>query len=658
MNRIIKCFILAIVLGGCVAKPDTPFAPQADIVPRPVDYVELRGFHTIRDDVGICADPGMEDVSDLIAADLSSFLGKNVIVERNICAGTILVRKCDSFSEIGTEGYKLNITEKFIEIIAADPAGIYFGYQTLKQMMPSSVYSGKVVEGEVKIPCARISDYPKYSWRGMHLDVSRHFMSVDEVKQFIDAMAMHKFNLLHWHLTDSQGWRIEIKKYPNLTAQGGFRTDRRDLEWSYHDVKLKGTSGASEPYYGGYYTQEEIKDVVAYAKIRGVSILPEIDMPGHSLAALMLNPDLACEGFDVNNNEFYLDNFCPGKEEVFSFLEDVLGEVIALFPYEYFHIGGDEVKKDLWAKCPDCQKRIADENLADVNELQSYFVNRIEKFVNAKGKKMIGWDEILDGKLSETATVMAWRGASKGKEAVELGHPVVMAPYDEVYFDYLQTTSRFEPKAIGGYNKLRDVYNWDPMPSMLTKEQKELILGAQGQLWTEHMVNYEHVEYMAFPRAIALAERLWSQPYKNNLYFFSDFEKRMASHYSRLTSAGINFRFQGKELPIARLFGNDLSNGKISITLGRHLLINDRIQIAIAPRRKNSSEIRLKNIRLEDASGNVVEKISYNSKVGKFNLLNFYTFSNFSSAEELIFVADLESESDGNVEFDIIARIF
>jgi hexosaminidase len=425
------------------------------------------------------------------------------------------------------ELYDLMITSQSVIIKAEYNQGLFYGIQTFLQLIPSKN------KAEIKIPCIEINDQPKFNWRGMHLDVCRHYFPITFIKKYIDYLAHYKMNTFHWHLTEDQGWRIEIKKYPKLTEVGAWRNGsmvgRYDHQ-KFDDIK-----------YGGFYTQEEIKEVVAYALQRHVTIIPEIEMPGHSLAALAAYPELSCTGgpFEVGKKWGVFDDvYCP-KEETFTFLENVLSEVLALFPSEYIHIGGDECPKTRWKSCAHCQKLIKVKGLKDEHELQSYFIQRIEKFVNSKGRKIIGWDEILEGGLAPNAAVMSWRGTEGGIAAAKQKHYVVMTPGSHCYFDHYQGKPENEPLAIGGFTSLEKVYNFNPMPKELDLEEQKYILGAQANVWTEYILTSEQVEYMIMPRMSALAEVLWGTANPEN-YF--DFKTRLQAQENWLKNNNINYR--------------------------------------------------------------------------------------------------------------------
>lgn len=424
-----------------------------------------------------------------------------------------------------TEGYSLEISSQQILITYSSDDSYFRALTTIAQLFEEHRESGK-------IPAMIIHDQPQFKWRGMHLDVVRHFFTVDEVKKYLNYLAMYKINTFHWHLTDDQGWRIEIKKYPKLTEIGSKR--KESMIGPYVDQKFD-----AEPY-GGFYTQEEIKEVVAYAKSLHINIVPEIEMPGHAMAALASYPELSCTGgpFEVETKWGVFDDiFCP-KEETFDFLEDVLIEVMNLFPSEYIHIGGDEAPKTRWKECPHCQALIKKEGLKDEHELQSYFIKRIEKFVNSKGRKIIGWNEILEGGLAPNAAVMSWTGEEGGIQAAKQGNFAVMTPGNYLYFDHYQGDPQNEPLAFGGNNTLEKVYSYHPVPKELNQAESRLILGVQANLWTEYILDFKHVEYMLFPRLMALAEVGWGTSNPEN---YQDFENRVIKHFKLLDEKNINY---------------------------------------------------------------------------------------------------------------------
>ena len=424
------------------------------------------------------------------------------------------------------EQYELLIDKNSIKINAFANQGLYYGVETLLRIIPYETAQ------KANLAAVKITDNPKFKWRGMHLDVGRHFFPKEFIKKYIDYIAMYKMNTFHWHLTEDQGWRIEIKKYPKLTQVGAWRNG--SMTGHYNDQTF------NDEKYGGFYTQEDVKEIVAYAQKRHVTIVPEIEMPGHSLAALAAYPEFSCTGgpFEVAKIWGVLDDiYCP-KEETFAFLEDVLNEVLALFPSEYIHIGGDESPKTRWKNCDHCQKLIKEKGLKDEHELQSYFIQRMEKFLNAKGRKIIGWDEILEGGLAPNAAVMSWRGTEGGITAAKERHFVVMTPGSHVYFDHYQGEPKNEPVAIGGYTNLEKVYSFNPIPKELTVEESKYILGAQANVWTEYITTSDHVEYMIMPRMAALSEVLWGT---SNPEEYKEFEKRIIKHFEFYDKKGINY---------------------------------------------------------------------------------------------------------------------
>ncbi|MRR38363.1 beta-N-acetylhexosaminidase, partial [bacterium] len=387
----------------------------------------------------------------------------------------------------------------------------FYAVQTLLQLLPPAVFRPSEAAGvRWVVPAVRIEDHPRYPWRGMMLDVARHFFPKEFVKEFIDYLALHKMNTFHWHLTDDQGWRLESKRYPTLTTVSAWRADREDLHWNARPQQRPGEIAT----YGGFYTQADVKEVVEYAAERFITVVPEIEMPAHAMAVLAAFPELSCTGgpFTVPTGSVWpiTDIYCAGNDSTFRFLENLLDEVITLFPATYIHVGGDEANKKEWKRCAKCQARIASEKLKNEEELQSYFIRRIERHLSGRGKRLIGWDEILEGGLPPGATVMSWRGVDGGIEAARSGHDVVMSPTSHCYIDYYQGDWRLEPIAIGGFVPLTTVYAYEPTPEALTPAEAKHVLGAQGNLWTEFVGTPEKAQYMAFPRIAAMAEVTWS----------------------------------------------------------------------------------------------------------------------------------------------------
>lgn len=440
---------------------------------------------------------------------------------------------------LGVEGYLLKTAPNSIEITGTAQAGIFYGIQTFFQLLPPEIYSDSLVSGvKWTVPRVVINDKPRFVWRGFLLDVSRHFFPASYIFEVMDHMAMHKMNRLQLHLTDDQGWRLEIKKYPKLTEVGAWRVNREDRHWNSREPQKPGEKAD----YGGFYTQEEIREMVRYGNTLNITIVPEIEMPAHATGCLAAYPELTCTGKPLAvlpGGIWPCSNiFCAGKDETFAFLEDVLSEVIDLFPSKYIHIGGDEADKTEWIKCPACQKRIRQEGLKNEKELQSYFIRRIEKFINSRGRNLLGWDEILEGGLAENATVMSWRGTQGGIEAARAGHHVVMTPTSHCYLDYYQGKPEYEPLAIGGYLPLEKVYSFEPVPSELSLKESGMILGAQGNLWTEYVSEPSHADYMAFPRLTALSEVCWTHAGQRS---YDDFTKRLTEQFKRFEAMGMNY---------------------------------------------------------------------------------------------------------------------
>jgi len=457
----------------------------------------------------------------------------------------ILLSTLSREKRLGTEGYRMQVDRDKVLITSNDVDGVFYGVQTVFQLF--EIQDLEDDSKDLVIPAIRIWDEPRFSYRGMHLDVARHFFDVDFIKRYLDIMAYYKFNTFHWHLTEDQGWRIEIKKYPKLTELGAWRTEKDGSR------------------YGGFYTQEEIKEVVAYAKKLHITIIPEIEMPGHSRAALAAYPELSCTGKRqevANNWGVFEDIYCAGNDKTFDFIEDVLDEVIKLFPGSYIHIGGDEAPKDRWKECPKCQARMQNEGLENEHELQSYFIKRIDAYLTSKGKKLLGWDEILEGGLAENATVMSWRGMEGGIAAARQGNAVVMTPGTHCYFDHYQADRAFEPKAIGGYTSLMKVYEFEPVPEDLFTEQKSLILGAQGNVWTEYMHTTDQVEYMILPRMLALSEVLWAKKDAKN---WTAFQERLQDHFRLFDKKGYRYSKGSYRLRFETSFDSVENQKKVEI---------------------------------------------------------------------------------------------
>lgn len=447
---------------------------------------------------------------------------KLVPASKEADSNVVILRQVDRLPDITSpEGYVLDITPQKVEVRATAGAGLFYGLQTLLQLG---------ADGDGALPVGTVTDQPRFSYRGMMLDVSRHFFSKEFVKKQIDALAHYKLNRLHLHLTDAAGWRVEIKKYPRLTQFAAWREFPVWKEWwdSGRQYKEEGDKDA----HGGYYTQDDIRELLAYAAARYVTIIPEIEMPAHSEEVLTAYPELSC-----THEPYKQADFCVGNEKTFEFLENVLTEVMQLFPSEYIHVGGDEAGKASWPTCPLCQERMKQEGLKDVNELQSYLIHRIERFLNAHGRKLLGWDEILDGGLAPNAAVMSWRGIEGGMKAVNAGHPAVMTPGEFCYFDFYQDAPHSQPEAIGGYLPLSKAYSYNPVPDTLSADKVPLVLGVQANLWAEYIPTPEHMEWMIYPRILALAEVAWSNP---ELKDYDNFRLRALQAVEQLKAKGYN----------------------------------------------------------------------------------------------------------------------
>lgn len=539
MKNTLLALSMAVALTGlftqCQSSGNNQQAEQMALIPIPqtVTYAETAFKISQGTTIGLeSSSAELLSIADYFNHKVNPALGYSLEVKEQGDIQFSLINNPD----LGNEGYHLKVEKRQITIEANQPAGIFYGVQTLLQMLPKEIRSQQVQHDvEWAIAGADITDKPQFPWRGLMLDVSRHWFTKEEVMRFIDELAEYKMNVFHWHLTDDQGWRIEIKSLPNLTAKGAWRAKRVGQWWQREPQQPD-----EEATYGGYYTQEDIKDVLAYAKQRYVRVIPEIDVPGHSLATLVAYPELACMKAPkyVNvGNKFYGEDentLCAGKEETFEFLDKVFTEVAALFPDEYIHVGGDECFKGFWHKCPRCQARMKAENLKDENELQSYVIHRLESILKAKGKKLIGWDEILEGGLAPDATVMSWRGMEGGIKAAKANHHVIMTPTQHCYLDLWQGEPSVEPDTYS-MCRLSDSYRFNPIPDSVPAE---MVLGGQGNLWSESVPTFRHAEYMTWPRGWALAEVLWSGPAKTD---WDEFWPRVEKHFKRADIAGINY---------------------------------------------------------------------------------------------------------------------
>ena len=556
--RVVVLILVCMLSFSCSNKYKDVANSEQDyqIIPKPVSLETSNGRFLVDSNTKIAGAAELENEGVYLAEMLSYVANVNATFEAG-ASGDIKLKIDNSIEN--DEGYTVIVAYDGIVISGKTAKGVFYGIQTLRQLMPASIESENNQIAELTIPAVTIKDNPRYVYRGMHLDVARHFFPVSFIKKYIDLIAMHKMNTFHWHLTEDQGWRIEIKKYPKLTEIG---SKRHGTIIDHHP----GT-GNDEKAYGGFYTQEEVKDIVKYATERHVTVIPEIELPGHSGAAIAAYPYLSCfpeeptivtkdmgskKGKDVQAAGtpkivqetwgVFDDVYCAGNEEAFAFLQDVLDEVIPLFPAKYIHIGGDECPKANWERCPKCQNRIKEEGLHDEHELQSYFIQRMEKYLNSKGKSIIGWDEILEGGLAPNATVMSWRGTKGGIEAAKQHHNVIMTPGHSCYFDHYQVKDKEakakEPLAIGGNTTVSDVYAYEPTPEELTEEERKYILGAQGNVWTEYMKTSDYVEYMILPRMTALSEVVWSPKASRD---WEDFNTRLQHLSNRFDAMQLNY---------------------------------------------------------------------------------------------------------------------
>ena len=525
--------LLAVVFAPALAQT----AGRVAIIPQPSQVIERPGVFTIDRLTKIQSEPLFAGVASLFAiqSEIRTFASKS----GNTNGHQIIFALAGKDIVADSAGYRLVIDPEKITLSARTAAGALNGMQSLLQLILLQPIKGEV-------PCVEINDHPRFGYRGVMLDVSRNFFPVSYIKHFLDLMALYKMNKFHWHLTDGPGWRLEIKKYPELTSKTAWRTHQTWKEWwtSPRHYLTEGDPNA----YGGYYTQVEAREIVAYAKQRGITVIPEIEMPGHSDEVLAVFPNLACSG-----KPFVSGELCLGNDSTFIFLKNVLSEVISIFPSEYIHVGGDEAGQAAWKECPKCQKRIKDEKLKDESELQSYAIRRIEQFLTSKKRKLLGWDEILEGGLAPAATVMSWRGEQGGITAANMGHDVVMTPGGYCYFDHYQGDPATQPLAIGGYLTVENVYSYEPVPAELDQTKAKYILGAQANIWTEYIPTTEHLDYMTFPRLPAMAEVTWSEKKNRN---YDNFKTRLQSHYRLLQRLNVNYCRPSYRLEAGTKFDN------------------------------------------------------------------------------------------------------
>jgi hexosaminidase len=544
---------------------------QIHIIPQPASMTQSKGTYTLSSPaaIGVTQATAMP-VAKSLQERLQRVTGYPAPIQKNGQIRLELLSQADT--SLGKEGYQLSVTTTGVTIRANEAAGLFYGCQSLYQLLPPEIESTTKQAIKWAIPYVQIKDKPRFGWRGLMLDVSRHFFTKQEVKQFIDEMVKYKFNRLHLHLTDDQGWRIEIKSLPQLTNIGAWRP-LREGKWANGPDPKPGEA----PVYGGYYSHEDIRELVAYASEREVSILPEIDIPGHSMAMLAAIPNLSATPgteYRVNASERFMEwpagghfyglkdnNLSPANEQVYVYLDKIFTEVAMLFPFEYIHMGGDEAARNFWEKSTEIQELMKRENLKNLDEVQSYFVRRVEKIILSKGKKLMGWDEILEGGLAPSAAVMSWRGMKGGIEAAKMKHPVVMSPTDFAYLDYYQGEKTLEPPVYAGL-RLQKSYQLDPAPAEI---DEQYVLGAQGNLWTEQLPNMRSVQYMIWPRAMAIAEVSWTKPAQKN---WNGFVKKVEHHFSRLDMAGTKYAKTMYDPIIKAKMDN---NGKLALVIEKEI---------------------------------------------------------------------------------------
>ena len=560
LKTIYILIFLAVLSSGYSQKIITE--KDIQIIPKPNQLVIQPGtFEFSKNTVFVASTDFQKDISNTLINKFGAAAGWRPVLGAKAPQSNFIQFKVDQ--NLHKEAYKLEVNNNNITVTAKGNAGFIYALETIRQLLPVAIESKHMIAGQKwQIPNVTITDEPRFQWRGLMLDLSRHFFDKNYIMATIDRLAMHKMNVLHLHLVDDQGWRIEIKKYPKLTEVGAWRVDQENVAWNARLTTNPDEKGT----YGGFLTQEELKEIVKYATTKNIEVIPEIEMPAHVSSAIAAYPELSCfdQRIGVPSGGVWplTDIYCAGKETTFEFLENVLDEVMAIFPSKYIHIGGDEATKTNWIKCPHCQKRIKEQGLKNTDELQSYFVKRIEKYINSKGKKVIGWDEILEGGLAPEATVMSWRGTKGGIEAADQGHDVIMTPESHCYFNFYQGPQNEEPLAFDGYTPLSKVYEFDPVVPTMSSIEANHVLGGQANLWAEYLPGPKDSEYMIFPRLAALSEVLWSSKENKN---WNDFTVRLMPMLKRYDYLGINYAKSAYLVTVSS--SADLTKKQINLSL-------------------------------------------------------------------------------------------
>ncbi|QTE22209.1 glycoside hydrolase family 20 protein [Polaribacter cellanae] len=622
-----KYIVLILVITIVSCKKDRNFTSEdIQLIPKPAEFkLEKGSFEFNKNTKFFINNDEQMQASEILASKFKTVTNWNLEAVKEAPSSNYIQFIVNN--DLEKEAYTLNVNNNVIKIEASNFSGFLYGVETIRQLLPAEIESDKPVKNITwEIPNITITDAPRFKWRGLMLDVSRHFFEKEYVLKTIDRLAYLKMNTLHLHLVDDQGWRIEIKKYPKLTEVGAWRVDQENKPWNGRYTAKLGEKAT----YGGFYTQEDIKEIVAYAKRRGVNVVPEIEMPAHVTSAIASYPEFSCLEKPVTVPSGGLwpitDIYCAGKDTTFEFLQDVLTEVMDLFPSKYIHVGGDEATKTNWKTCKDCQKRMRTEGLHDVEELQSYFIKRMERFISSKGRILIGWDEILEGGLAPGATVMSWRGVKGGLEASKQGHDVVMSPGTHCYFDHYQGPMDTEPKAWGGYTPVSKVYKFDPVVKSMTKEQAKHVLGGQANLWAEYISTTSQSEYMIFPRLTALSEVLWSSK-KNRSW--QEFTPRLKSMFTRYDFQGINYAKSAYTIStetqvndttnvISIALKNEFPNSDIRYVLNNVSLDNEAIPYKKPIELKETTTIKASVFKDDKPVGKIFKKtFKYHKAVGK-----------------------------------------